>query len=1375
MTETETPSDTRPTGPGAGSSRRNGQGRFRPHRAGIVNLWDYGHEVFEFADGRLVLRGPNGSGKTKALEVLFPYVLDANLSPRRLDPFSGEGRSMKQNLLYRGDREANHGYVWMEFARRHGDGTRDTVTIGAGLRAHRHREGVTSWYFVTDRSPGSDLSLLDPEGRPLTRKQLAEELGDDDVFERATDYRERVDRALFGLGRERYESLVHLVLYLRRPHLARDLDIRRLSDILSQGLRPLDEGLLDGAARSFEDLEAVQRELDALEATRAAVDAFLDRYRQYVRATARARVDRALAARDELDAARRSVAEATERHRKALEERAAAEARARDVRAELDDGRAEREALLASDAYRDAHQLEQLESWVREKEGEVEQSAARLEQATERSEGLAVRQREAEARVREAATERRDAEHAVRTAAEACGVTWAPDDTDDADDADGLRHHLQALVAARRADVEEVRSLAGLSALAADRVEAAEARVADAASRVDDTDEACRVAEAAAEQEQQAVLDALDAWAADLDEGVVGVATLDGLAAAVTDRDVPVLEPLLASHLAPRRDAQALERERAARRVDELDAEIGDRREERERIAAEADDAPPPPHTRSADRTGRRGAPLWRLVDFHSDLDEHARASLEAALEASGVLDAWVAPDGSLRDTAGDTFLAVPDDHHDEGDRESAGDRRTLDDVLVAAPDEGTGVAEAVVDAVLARMALVERAGAETGDAVGGDGSFRVGPLAGSWSKPAAQYVGAAARAEHRRRRLEALDAELARLADARGSDEARRRAAETTLLALDHAAETLPSTDDLVDARRALERAGARLAEARGVLDGCRADLDRSHRAALDARRALEREAGARSLPTHLPDLDATARAVDRFDGDGRDLVAVTRRLAERRASLDEASGDLRAQEAEVARVRDELDTHRRRRRERHQQLETLRDTLGADATAVLDRLTRLDRRLEDLSRDERTTNERHIEAIERVGQAEGAVGGARDQLDTAERACEEAEGRLAVFERHDLLACLRTEAPSEEPAGDPDAGEAAGDEPPALTELLDRATAGAGAAPDALASIRGKVFKGFETLMTAMGSSYHPEYDLDDDVITVAVVDDEGIQSLAGFAAKLARLCDEQAALLSTQERKVFEDTLLASLCSQLHERILETREQVRRMNESLEQRRTSSGLRIRLRWEPLPDESPERREVERLLDQDPALLGTAERDRLRDHFAGEIQAARATRPGEQYRTLLADVLDHRRWRRFTLRLVHPDGRDEALGLRAFNRLSGGEKATALHLPLFAAASAHYSTARADTPRLVALDEAFAGIDDDTRARLLGLTVEFDLDLFLTGHDLWATHPTVPAVAIYDLMHLREDHTVHALAFRWDGSDLTPVDDEVVAGAAE
>jgi hypothetical protein len=218
--------------------------RMQPSRAGIVGLWDYSDQTFTFADGRLVLRGVNGSGKTKALEVLFPFVLDGRLDPRRLDPFSGDNRTMKENLLWGRDGESGYGYAWIEF----GDGTRH-VTVGVGMVARRSAPSPTPWFFVAEGRAGEEVVLVEPDGRPRTRAQLRDALGDGVVVERARDHRARVDAALFGLGIERYESMLDLVLTLRRPMLAKDLDPALLSDTLTRGLRPLDDDLLEQVVR----------------------------------------------------------------------------------------------------------------------------------------------------------------------------------------------------------------------------------------------------------------------------------------------------------------------------------------------------------------------------------------------------------------------------------------------------------------------------------------------------------------------------------------------------------------------------------------------------------------------------------------------------------------------------------------------------------------------------------------------------------------------------------------------------------------------------------------------------------------------------------------------------------------------------------------------------------------------------------------------------------------------------------------------------------------------------------------------------------------------------------------------------------------------
>jgi len=209
--------------------------RFRPTRAGVINVWDYVDEEWAFADGRLALRGHNGSGKTKALEVLFPFVLDGVADSRRLDPFSGENRTMKSNLLYRGQ-ESEYGYVWMEFAR-----PGESVTLIIGMRAHRNTDGVRMSFFVTGRRLGVDFGLLSADSRPLTERQLKVVLEPDAWRRTATEYRDLVDARLFGLGRERYAQLLDLLLALRRPLLAKDLDPVKVSDTLTSGLSPVDE------------------------------------------------------------------------------------------------------------------------------------------------------------------------------------------------------------------------------------------------------------------------------------------------------------------------------------------------------------------------------------------------------------------------------------------------------------------------------------------------------------------------------------------------------------------------------------------------------------------------------------------------------------------------------------------------------------------------------------------------------------------------------------------------------------------------------------------------------------------------------------------------------------------------------------------------------------------------------------------------------------------------------------------------------------------------------------------------------------------------------------------------------------------------------
>ncbi|MGH3664599.1 MAG: TIGR02680 family protein, partial [Egibacteraceae bacterium] len=263
--------------------------RWQPLRGGLLNLYRYDHEEFRYEQGHLLLRGNNGTGKSRVLALQLPFLLDADTSAYRLEPDGDPAKRIEWNLLL-GRYPDRLGYSWLEFGRREADGTCHYRTIGAGLHAVSGRGLVGKWFFVTDQRVGDDLFLQRPNGTALTRDRLVEAVGERGaVYTTATGYRAAVDRQLFGLGDRRYKALVDLLVALRQPQLSRQLDERRLSAALSEALPPLPSAVVADVAEAMRALEADREALDALLAARAGVDAFLSEYSRYAQIAGRRR------------------------------------------------------------------------------------------------------------------------------------------------------------------------------------------------------------------------------------------------------------------------------------------------------------------------------------------------------------------------------------------------------------------------------------------------------------------------------------------------------------------------------------------------------------------------------------------------------------------------------------------------------------------------------------------------------------------------------------------------------------------------------------------------------------------------------------------------------------------------------------------------------------------------------------------------------------------------------------------------------------------------------------------------------------------------------------------------------------------------------
>jgi hypothetical protein len=268
---------------------------WQPIRGGLLNLYLYDYEEFRYESGRLILRGNNGTGKSRVLALQLPFLFDGRCASNRVEPDADPAKRMEWNLLM--DRHQERlGYTWIEFGRStaseksgvHGNG-QDSVTtasgngthgahapqyltLGCGLSATKGSGLREPRFFVTNQRIGQDLFLQTAAGHPLSKSALAEALGEHgSLYTTAKDYRQAVDDRLFGLGRQRYDAMVDLLIQLRKPQLSRNLHEKTLARVLGDARPPPSEQMTGDVAESFRGLETDRMELDRFRSARDGV------------------------------------------------------------------------------------------------------------------------------------------------------------------------------------------------------------------------------------------------------------------------------------------------------------------------------------------------------------------------------------------------------------------------------------------------------------------------------------------------------------------------------------------------------------------------------------------------------------------------------------------------------------------------------------------------------------------------------------------------------------------------------------------------------------------------------------------------------------------------------------------------------------------------------------------------------------------------------------------------------------------------------------------------------------------------------------------------------------------------------------------------
>lgn len=1338
--------------------------RWRPTRAGILNVWRYYREVFTFHRGRLLLRGRNGTGKSKALELLLPFLLDASLRPNRLSTFGGNERAMHWNMIGHGHPNATRvGYVWLEFEHPTSDGP-EYLTLGARLQATRDTTSVKPTYFTSTGRVDRELSLLTPEQQPLTVKQLkaaVEEPGFGTVHPGPEEYRSTVRSLLYPrLDQARYDALITALLQLRTPKLSERLDPGLLSSLLSSALPPLGHGELTDIAGGFERLDRHRERLRALAEEVEAAKVLADRQRVYATRVLRGAAADLTTATTEMGRRSEELKKAEARKAEAQEELTRLTERESELEELSDTVSGELRGLRDSEAYRAGAGIEVLRDQAERAAGEAQRLAGESERRGSVAETTAARSRELAEEVSRAErgvnAERARTDQAA-SRADLAGVFEEAERVLSATGRTGVpqaRRLLRAALTHREGLIHDVRSALDLRADRLRRHAELDADLGEVVEGFTEAEEAEAVAETAHEARVAELAEALAAWARDRVELPVSdvetlVAGIDvetgtgphGVVSAARQR---AGEELAATRQRVRQRAEAVQRER-----DQVAERIADL--ERTRVVA-----PAVPHTRTADRSGRPGAPLWRLVGFADEVPERVRAGVEAALEASGVLDAWVMPDGSILDVVGDTSLSA---------LVAPVSGPALTDVLVV--EEDAPVPAGHVRAVLAGIAYVRpfAPGAEVAPVdgrggplgVGSDGRWWSGHLHGHAVKESATLIGARARERNRARliaeltaRLTEIDAEAEAVIEQEHTLIERRRRLDTEV-------SDLPSDANAKGSARGLRSAQERVALLGAEVERRRGRLAEHEPLVAQAERELREVADRHRLPVERAALESARSALsllataveDWLDGRAH-LFDLSERLERARveaATAEEEAGSARKSAVDAEREAKDLRTR----------LAAMDATLGVEHRRVQERMAVAERRSRELDREARQVRSRqrvlqgdHGELLAEVRVLTGRSEAALTARDTAADHFRELLS-TSLFEDSGLDVSVEEVA--------------------TVRGVLDTARAVAATSqradhsPERISGARAKVAETVHTARDVLAGRTHLELVTTGRTQRVSALLDGVRVGARGLHQALVQERRVRTADLTEEEHELFDRVLTGDTRRHLAERIRRATGLVEGMNERLGRVRTASRISVRLRWEVAPD-APEGTERARtLLLRDPRNLDETDRTALHGFLRERIDDARAQDSATGWEEHLIQVLDYTSWHRFTVELDRDDGRGwQRLTRREHGGLSGGEKAIALHLPLFAAVAAHYAT-DPGAPRFILLDEVFVGVDSANRGQIFALLVDLGLDLVLTSDHEWCTYAELDGIAIHQLIPADPDESDDAVTtarWVWTGSAL-------------
>ena len=1347
--------------------------RWKMNRMGFVNFWLYDEEIFEFCDGKILLRGQNGAGKSIATQSFIPFILDGDRTPRRLDPFGSSDRRMEYYFLGDGEKEESTGYLFLEFKK---EETGQYRTVCIGQRAQKGKP-MSFWGFVLmdGRRIGGDVQLYQQVGSakiPYSKQDMKKVLGDDVPFTDVQgEYKAMVNKYLFGFPRmDQYEQYIQLLVKVRAPKLSKEFKPKKVYEILNESLQTLTDEDLRAMVVAMEKMDSIQGNLEDLRNAQKNTQIIQNEYTRYNQYMLAKKGEAYLQAKARAEEGQEKIAslqrqmetlqkEETEKEQNLLD----AEEKYHLNHVELDSLKDLQLESAAEKKGKAEKELEAAKVEVANLDRKIEDARSRIREYEYNLKDISQSMDLHETRLKERREELEELQETVLFSAHDLVIEQIKSGKKNPVDEVGpvLKEYTQNLAAGIRLLREQ--------ATCDERYDEAlrrQEQVMQEKSLLESD------LESAQEDEQQCREQLIETYFQQSrrnQEFKLKTEQLTDIERIITkyenESDTEKVKKILEA--CRDRIHTVLMNEQLQRKSEEnaAAAELNEKRSQLQELMARPEVEPV--RKERTDGVRRRLAesgivcvPFFKAVEFASGLSDSEQNLLEAQLADAGLLDSlvvsekdWMRIQSEFTDVQ-DVFLRV----RGKGAKPFAG--LTVNSELPAQLKKET-------EKILCHIRTMSESLLSGDDGeefllLDESGVFRNGVLCGvSCEEDAEGFIGVLARKRKREQMELKLKEEIRDLQLRYENLQGEIMQLQQRMVKLEEEYGNLPDFGQLRAALELVRQILWNLEQKEGDLQNAEQEVQRrlqekteSFQKVLAVCRKLPYN---RSLETYLDAQDCMEEYRSTWESCRDTLNQLemfhARETGERqkidreedllddfydRQRLEERKR--KSLEIQIRELDEYLDQpENREKAKRLMKLKSEQDVLQEKINQLKIDLGVLANSLIRVEAEKEERAERLIEVIERETHLRGYF--------------EEELALKLVISRESRTTAECAQA-AQEKLRDSDKNREASDITATLMNVFQKNNGSLTSYGAAL----GDCFGEQEALPGALRKR----------LVFTAVWNGKKVW-MEEFHETLKLRIEETELLIQQKDRELFEDILSRTLSQQLTDRIAESRRWVNTMSDLMQGMDTSMGLSFALDWRPRMAENDQQidtSELEKLLLRDRKLMTPEDMERVASHFRSKIreEKLRAEESGDpvNYMDLVRDALDYRKWFEFQMSYYRGGNGKKPLTDSVFNKFSGGEKAMAMYVPLLAAVNAQYQKAsKADHPRIVAMDEAFAGVDDKNISSMFELVQQLDFDYIMNSQSLWGCFETVPALRISEMHRPANSQVVTIIHYTWNGRE--------------